>query len=343
MAKKVTLGKIAEIMQVSKSTVSVALSDKYGVGDSLRSEIVLKAIELGYDFTTLRKRNHVDIYVPNSDCITKATFWADVLKGIESRLNNNKLIVKILCQDMEDVEKSMISSQAKAVVLLNPKERILEIAKKAPVPVVILDASDNVCFDFDHVLADNFSGGYLAAEHLYKNGHRRILLSGNPNYSYSFFQRKAGFEYFFHRQKRYDFKIYQEMPSEPERLFDLNYAVKKLQNRQVSAVMCLNDPIAIRLYPRVAELGLKVPDDISFMGFDDDRQIFNSFPGLTTVRVSKSKMGEIAANTIIDRINHIDKPIETIEIHVMLINRLSVRNVSTEEEGNQRVPKGVQR
>lgn len=328
MAKKITIDQIAKIMNVSKSTVSVALSDKYGIGEQLRSAIVLKAIELGYDFTKLRKRNYVDIYVPNSDCISKSTFWAEVLKGIESRLNHQKFSVNILCQYEGDLEKSIVSTQAKAVVLINPKAEVLRTASKAQVPVVILDASDNVCFEFDHVLTDNFSGGYLAAEHLFQNGHRRILISGNTNYSYSFFQRKAGFEYYFNRQKCYNAKIYSEPISEEERLFDLEFAMRKIKNRQVTAVMCLNDPIAIQLYPKVKELGFSVPEDLSFIGFDDDSQIFKSFPRLTTIRVSKSKMGEVAAETIMERINRGNKPIETIELHVMMVNRLSVKNLN---------------
>jgi DNA-binding LacI/PurR family transcriptional regulator len=101
-------------------------------------------------------------------------------------------------------------------------------------------------------------------------------------------------------------------------------ACKRLLARKqpLSAIFCANDPTAIGVLRALREEGLRVPEDISVLGFDDD--LAEHF-GLTTMRVNKEEMGAVAVRTLIDRAADLQAPPRTIMLDVELVKRDSVR------------------
>ncbi|MBQ9481330.1 MAG: LacI family DNA-binding transcriptional regulator [Clostridia bacterium] len=96
---KVTMEDIAREMNVNKSTVSIAIADKYGVSEEMRGKIILKAIEMGYDFSQSKvstsKRNKIAVIVEDKASTFNNGFWYEVIQGIEQRIRELKYQLKM--------------------------------------------------------------------------------------------------------------------------------------------------------------------------------------------------------------------------------------------------------
>ena len=94
--KKVTIRDIAQKMNISKSSVSLALNDGYGINSETRDKILLEAHQMGYDFSKTKKRyNNVITILIGDSSQTRDTFWKDIYLGIESIAMEKKLLINI--------------------------------------------------------------------------------------------------------------------------------------------------------------------------------------------------------------------------------------------------------
>ena len=100
------------------------------------------------------------------------------------------------------------------------------------------------------------------------------------------------------------------------------------QDTLPTAVFCCNDVMALGAISAIGEKGLRVPDDISIIGYDNIHASRFYAPPLTTIHQSKSRLGVQAVNLLFERINHKSEQRETIEIHPELVVRKSVKKIS---------------
>jgi DNA-binding LacI/PurR family transcriptional regulator len=210
-------------------------------------------------------------------------------------------------------------------VLVGTKEEdFVRELQKATVPLVLVDPRSTIpgC---SQVLIDNENGAFLATQHLIGNGHRRIgVISGDLSIS-SFMQRLNGYK---KALKYYGIPVREELVMAGG--FEAGYKWTKalLQSRErPTAIFSTYDVNAIYGYQAVHELGLKIPDDISFVGFDDIWPAKTTIPPLTTIRVYKEELGSVAVRTLRELIHgKLEHPLTTV-IPVRLIERSSVRNI----------------
>ena len=213
---------------------------------------------------------------------------------------------------------------------------ILSIFGRANAPVVILD-SDFVpaprrgCYDV--VGIDNHSAGMLAATHLLALGVRRIGFLKRPKCSASVNDRLRGVvSAIFSRLGDVDKRLVLE--SEPT---DVNAVRRYLRRYKPQAVICGNDTAAVDLMRSFGKLGLKVPDDIMLVGFDDVKCASIVTPRLTTVRQPCAQIAKTAFYSLLRRIENPDLPPKTISLPVELIVRESTLNLSsTDKTGEQK-------
>ena len=255
-------------------------------------------------------------------------FYSRVLEGIEAELaiNNYNLLLQIITETTKDELPKMVRErQVDGLIIVgtfrdNYLDRILQKGTQV-VMVDPKDASDNQ----NQVLIDNEYGAFQATKYLIDRGHKRIgFISGDLS-RMSFRQRYNGYVKA-HKYSQIDVDADLVRTGGLENGYD--HVQYLLENHDITAVFAANDINAIYGYKAINGLNLKVPDDISVIGFDDIDLAKISNPPLTTVRVYKEELGSIAVRTLLNMIRGgINLPKTTI-VPTKLIERESVKDIS---------------
>lgn len=333
---RVTLKMIAESLKISKGLVSIALSDKYGVSEKTRSEIVIKAIQMGYDFNKIKKFRDSQvgkiIYVLTKDIdLHVERFWPEIIKGIEQQAHdlNFKMRVKSW-GDTTDFEKfiaEIIDMKAIGIVIISELPPfVFNHLVGSKIPMVLVDGKAMYDDAIDTISVNNYAGAFRATEFVIQKGHRHIAFVGDINHAYSFNQRYLGF---LDAAKRYEGMLLSHLigaGDDPSLTYSYSKRelTKYLLERNVEAYVCANDNIAEKIYEIARDYGLKIPQDISVIGFDDNFMSKNFNPPLTTVEVPKKEMGKITLLALTDRIKQRDSSYRRINLNGKIIERNSI-------------------
>jgi LacI family transcriptional regulator len=183
-------------------------------------------------------------------------------------------------------------------------------------PIVVVGAPGAA---FDNVMADDAAGGRLLARHLLAQGHRKIgvlvgdsVPEGKNERRNAFVEALAGKGTVAYERKT-PYSI------------DLDWRViRTLNGRRATAVMCGNDLIAIGVLRAAQQLGIRVPEDLSVVGFDDIPWAAIVTPALTTINQPVSEMASVALRLLLDRLEKPDRPIRHHKVSVSLVQRDSV-------------------
>ena len=337
MAKDVTMDDIAIGLKISKSLVSRALSDSYGVSDEMRNKIKLTAINMGYKFK-IKKRERfsqtesITIIVERHDLLDSG-FWVKIINGIEKELNKKGISVflSVIENDDEDtMPLSIRQMKTDGVLILGqiPLKHVISVSTSG-LPMVLVD-SQYSHLKFDHVMANNYTGAYEATEHLINHGHKRIGFVGAASYSYSFKERLRGFMDCIGSQSSNEIVSWQITDHFDD--FETPFSIKQFKSvivtqERPTALLCANDISAFKVYEILSEVGLKIPEDVSIIGFDNVPKSEWVSPPLSTVHIPKTDMGERAVDLLIKRIENPDKSLELVLVGTHLVKRESVKNV----------------
>lgn len=343
MNNHVTIDDIAKKLNKSKGLVSLALSNKYGVSEETRSQIILEAIKMGYPLTkkktncsnkSNRKINIMLVFY--SGMLMDDFYWARVVSSIEQALRQNKAIVSFMewnTVDSSDAIVSLYRSECDGIIIVgSPEIELLDQINSIGRPIVLVDSSCISC-DYTQVKANNYTGGYLLANYLYNLGHRHICFFGDTSEEETLAQRKGGVARFLEKNERRGVQIdfLDAMLDEGSIEYCSVIQLRKYlgQKNRATAMICANDAIAARAYEVIAEAGLKIPEDISVVGFDNTKKCEWLSPKLTTAFVNIKKMGEIAVTLILQHVKEeeSDHAHMQIEIETSIVVRESVREL----------------
>ena len=332
----VTIKDVARESGVNTSTVSRALNNGYGVNDATRKLVVAVATRLNYRTNRIARglvtgRSH-SLALVVSDI--RNPFFAEVARGAEDAAQRAKCDL-VLCNSDLNAEKQMQyvwSMLEKCVdgILMNSvsvlsKQQQTKLAA-CGVPVVLLNRSASNRM-FSTVCADNESGGTLAAQYLLRLGHRKIAHLCGPEQHGNLSDRTRGFVHALQSSKA---------RVRPVVLHgDFNYAggtelTRKLLDKypDVTAIFAGNDIMAYGVIRVALERGLRIPEDLSLIGFDNIEFSSIIHPPLTTIHQPKYEMGEAAVEILLRLAR--DKGKQTREhrlLGVELIERQSCRKV----------------
>ncbi len=258
-------------------------------------------------------------------------FFPEMVKEAEDIARRNKYI--ILLGDTEgrkEIEKeyseAAINRMSDGIILVAPRmddESIIKINDK--IPMVLVDRPIE-CKDIAQINIDNFTGAVLAMEHLIGLGHKQIgFLSGSRDIPASL-EREKGYV---KTLKKYD------MTSQNKLIIEGDWSFKSgrdafdnfFSSQPVpTAIFASNDLMALGLIQRAQEMNIKIPKDLSIVGFDDILMAALVNPPLTTVRQPRLKMGKIAIELLI---NKLQKKLD-IKNNILLKNKLIIRNSTGE-------------
>ena len=313
MHHQITIKDIAKELNISKSTVSRVLTGNPNVNEETRKAVLETAERLDYQKNIFarnlvtHKSNTIGIIVPEF----VSSYFPKVIIGIQDFVAKAGYTT-IIAQSNENYEtevanaKVMMANQVEGLIVSVTKETRnfdhLTAFQRREIPMVFFN---RICEDMNvpKVVVDDYDGAFRAVEHLISIGRKRIAhLAGPENLSISR-RRLNGYLAALRKNKievdeeiiiPYDLKV------EKVKIY-VNYLLN-LPNRP-DAIFAINDPTAIECIQIIKSHGLRIPEDIAIVGFSDDQISSLMEPSLTTVAQPVIKIGETAADLILQQIN----------------------------------------
>lgn len=342
--KRVTIKDVALAAGVSTQTVSRVLNNRRDVSMETREKILGIINEMGYSPNVLARsliqgRSHtlgvigygLSYYGPSR-----------VLTGIERRARElgYSLLLSLLREpdtnDGQEVFHSLLSRQVDGIIWAVPEigdNREWVVAQisgasqtPASVPVVFINMEPLPGLAVAAV--DNREGGRLATEHLLAQGYQQIGIITGPSTWWEAQQRELGWRDAMQnaRENPCDLdalKIAGDWyPSSGEK--GLEALIRRCPNLQ--AVFACNDPMAAGALLAARRIGLRVPEDLAVVGFDDVPEAAFYYPSLTTVRQPLAELGGRAVDQLIELLSTHNKdqegePLQSVWLHPQLIIR----------------------
>ncbi len=339
MKRKVTLKQIAKELDVSISTVSKSLRNSPEIGEDTRLKVQAFAKFYHYKPNNIalslknRKTKTIGIIIPE----IVHHFFSTVINGVEHVANENGYSV-IICLSDDSFDKEVLNMEMLAngsidgFIMSLSKEtqfkgdfhHISEVINQG-MPVVMFDrvTNDILC---DKVIIDDKTAAYDAVQSLINKGKKKIALVTTVDYVSVGKLRTDGYtQALLTNGLPFDENLIIKI----ENMDTCEIIISKLlDDKAIDAVLAVNEVFAVTIIKTANKLGIKVPEDLAVIAFTDGIISKYSTPTITTVGQNGEKMGNIAARTLIERLeseeaDEEDENYRTIIIDTHLIERES--------------------
>jgi DNA-binding LacI/PurR family transcriptional regulator len=336
--RPVSLKFLAEYLGLSRATISVVLNDApvaRGISPQTRERVVRAAEKFNYrpNFFArcLNKKRSYLIGVISPDLAEG--YDSALLAGIQTELLSSGFLDFVASHQwreelIDKLPNMLIERGAEGIIFINTR-----ITKRLVVPAVCIGGRKSLP-GVSNLVIDNDHGVKLALEHLVSLGHRQI----------AFFKGHAGsidteerWQAIVKHSAQLGIEVDRRLTAQLERLtgtaisaIEEGYsAAQKLlkSSRSFTALFAFNDMSAIGAVNAFRDAGMKVPEDVSLVGFDDVIVAATTHPPLTTIRQPLREMGEVATSRLMARIEDETLPAENVVIKPELIVRGSTARV----------------
>lgn len=323
MSKKVTIYEVAKSAGVAISTVSRVLNDSPNVSEETKEKVQKSINELNFrPQVSARKLASKEpqilaVAVPSFT----TPFFNEVLKGVKDEIRKMDLDIILYNTGSKDPEEAVINffdrGTADALILLSidVSESVHQHLQSTHVPIVLVNSSHP---SYNYYMVNDYKGGYMAGEHLVKQGFERIGMITTPVETRSSIERERGFK---------DALLNFKMPIHKEFFvagdttkhagfteesgFEAIYKFDQI-GKFPDALFCANDTQALGALHALSKLGMKVPDDIALMGYDNIK--LSKYLDLTTIDQHMHKIGTLATARLAEIIKDSDsEPVQ--EMH----------------------------
>jgi DNA-binding LacI/PurR family transcriptional regulator len=326
-SKHVTMNDVAAKSGVSYQTVSRVINNHPRVAPETRDRVLQVIAETGYRPNKAAQRlasNQskllaviafgIEHYGPaqmviNIEQSAKETDYEVIIRNVANpRLEEIRNAVQELQQWRVDAIIIV------AAVLSNYYDEIAKVT--AGIPVVEIDAKPGA--KVPSLLIDQYHGGKLATQHLIDLGHRYIAAISGPSNWFGAVSRHDAW-----MQTLGDAGLTPVASLEGDWSAESGYRLARqlLSHHDFTGLVVANDQMALGAIRQIHEMGLRVPEDISIVGFDDLPEACFFHPPLTTVHQDFTRLGEAALNYTIDLIKQPKAPVEQVLIEPRLVVR----------------------
>lgn len=328
MFKNITLQEIADYAHVSIATVSRMMNNPKSVRESTRKKITTAMNELGFTKSSI---NILDSQSPNIIIIVQGFNNIFDMELINSTLetaysyNYNVLVVatKNNYTTYDDFER-LFQTISVAGIILHTGIVDPELTKELQLHYPVVMCSNYVeDLDISYVGIDDIQAAKTATEYLISSGHKKIaLINCNPAFLYSR-RREAGYRQALEKAGLTVDPSWILSLQTPSYSLALSFAKQLLNSLQrPDAIFACSDIYGIAALNAALQLGLRVPEDVSIISFDNTSIAGMTTPSLTTVAQPIAQLGARACELLIERINNNS----SINQHIILDAELIIRN-----------------
>jgi len=334
---------IAEKAHVSMATVSLVLNRKPGISGQTREKILKIAKELNYKipavadhdktkkgtirFLKIAKHGHT----VNRD---HEVFIADYTDGLsrEAVLNGYRLEINTFrTSNMEELLNSIKDYDQEAIIALGTELDFEDIQhfNTLKIPIVFIDTYFDF-YNYDFIDMNNIDAVYKIIKYFVDNGHQEIGFVRSPVNVKNFRLREIGYKIALkHFKIPYNEKQVFSVDSTIDGAYSDMLQILKKDIKPPQALFATNDIIAYGCIKALKERGYSIPEDISIIGFDDLPLSAVMDPPLTTLKVSKTRIGKIAMKHALIRVEEqLKMPAEKVLVDGEFICRKSVKNIN---------------
>ncbi|KKZ53504.1 transcriptional regulator [Haemophilus haemolyticus] len=330
-----TMKDIARLAQVSTSTVSHVINGSRFVSDEIREKVMRIVVELNYTPSYIARSLKVKATKTIGLLVTATNnpFFSEVMAGVEQYCQKNQynLIIATTGGDAKRLQQNLqtlIHKQVDGVLLMCGDSRFqADMELTVPLPLVVMDWWFTE-LNADKILENSERGGYLATKSMVDVGHQKIgIITGNLRKSVAK-NRLQGY-----KKALSEANIVLNPDWIVESHFDFEGGIVGAQkllalSDRPTAIFCCSDTIAIGAYQAIQNQGLRIPQDISIMGYDDIELARYLFPSLSTISQPKAELGKLAVETLLQRIQEPNENYRTLVLEPTCILRESISSPS---------------
>jgi DNA-binding LacI/PurR family transcriptional regulator len=335
-----TIRDLALKLNIAISTVSRALRNAPDINPETKKAVLDLARKMNYEpnriaqSLRMKRTNTLGIVVPQINL----HFFSSAISGIQEYASDHNYGVMI-CQSLESLKteistvQMLVANRVDGLLISLSKETDnldhIHVLMGKKIPVVLFDrVADEL--DVTKVIVDDYDGAYKAVEHLIKTGCKNIAYIGGQDYLYISSKRLNGYK---------DALAHYNVPLRDDLIVHCTDFVKDpveaarhlLQSdKKPDAFFCMNDPIAVLLIQVLKEWNIKIPEEVSIIGFTNEPSSQLIEPSLTTVAQPSHEMGQVAAELFLQQIEFKDQftPVTKI-LPTELVIRNSTRKTIT--------------
>jgi len=323
---RVTIAKVAEAAGVSKTAVSFAFNNPENLGPATLERVLRVAQDLGYTphpaarALSMRRSGTIGVLIPQRLATVFANpFMSELIQGLGELCERHDLTLLLVPPLDGSLEGAIRQASVDGFISigLSPDDRAIEVLDRIGIPTVLIDSEVSPAHPAVNV--DDSGGAEAAARHLLELGHRQLAIIVLPparaqvENTPTAARRMAGYE-----------KAIQAAGAPAPYVVKAGISVAAgarafeslpKGRRRPTAVLAMSDMTAIGVVEGARAAGMRVPEDLSVVGFDDVPMAAWTDPPLTTVRQPIVEKGRLAARLLIERMRGQDvetpRPLET--------------------------------
>ncbi|MFN3230892.1 MAG: LacI family DNA-binding transcriptional regulator [Alphaproteobacteria bacterium] len=318
-----TLQDIAREAGVSSATVSYVLNGTGSISPAVQKRVRETARAIGYRVNHMARATRtgqtlsIGLILPD----LSNPFFPELAQAVQSAARDAGYAVFLVdsegaIETEHDSADDLIRRGVEGIVWCPASEHDSLAEFRGDVPIVVVDRP---LPHYDTISSDHYSGGALVADQVLALGHRHVALVAGPQALSRARQRRQGFVERIGDRATIDWVV--ENPF----AITLSEATQaKLHDNEATVIVCGNDFIALGVMRALHELGRRVPEDVSVVGFDDILWARHAIPGLATVRQPLTALGKEASALLIRRIAGDDAPYVNMSLATEVIVRGSL-------------------
>lgn len=329
---------VAQKAGVSIATASRILSndDTFKTTEATRQKVLAATKELNYIFCPRKKaapKLHIGCILPLTSEKYSDPFFTSILLSIEEECNEQNATVSAIrnCNELQNPQllEELCGMRLDGLVLMEEiPENILDIIRKHVPHLIAIDQPDS---EFNTIGFDHIHANTLVMKHLLQRGYRRIAYIGGSS---PYFAMLNSFRLMVYREELRKHHIPYDESIIRDCCWDLDLCAKCAEELLLSpnrpdAIFAGSDTLASVILSVIYRLGLKCPDDVGVIGFNNLDLSAHTAPPLTTVNIPTKAIGKCAASRLIGLIRTNDPLIMKINLPTDLVVRESTAREST--------------
>ncbi len=346
LSMKIKISDIARKANVSNTTVSLVLNNRLGVGHTTRKKVLEIAKDIGYEISkteakiNFTKKGIIKFYKISKHGHTvnrdHDVFIADYIFGLNQEARRRDYVLEVSYMEkiksVKEIIKSIDVKRNRGIIILGTELDYddIQLFTSVNIPLGFIDTYyESIGYDF--VDMNNTSAVFKIVKHLSQSGHKKIgFINANTevrNFRLRETALKKAFDFF---NINYNREFVYSVDSTFTGSYNDMLKILQKTDKLPTALFSSNDIIAYGCIKALKEKNYLIPEDISIIGFDDLPMSSLMDPPLTTINVSKKRIGEVSMNLMINRIqqNNLTQS-EKVLVGGKLIVRNSVKNIQS--------------